>query len=237
MIKDAIVLSGGFGKRLKSKIKDIPKPMAEVGGKPFLQIVLDHLLKNGLENIILSVSYKKEVIKDYFGNRYKKLNIIYAEETMPLGTGGAVRNSIDFTRCNDVFILNGDTFFDISLKQLFDFHLKKKADLSIALKKTVSGKTDRYGSVLLDSEKRIISFKEKTKDDFSYINGGIYLMNINKFKKIKFPEKFSFEKDFLEQYLFEYKFYGKIFDSYFIDIGVPEDYETANKELNKEYFK
>jgi D-glycero-alpha-D-manno-heptose 1-phosphate guanylyltransferase len=233
MVKEAIILAGGFGKRLKSKVKDIPKPMAEVGGKPFLQIILDYLLENRIKKVILSVAYKKGIIKKYFGNNYKGLTIIYAEEDAPLGTGGAIKYSLGFVESEDIFILNGDTRFNIPLKKIFDFHYSKKADLSIALKKITSDKTNRYGNILLNSEKRVISFKEKTKNNFSYINGGIYLLNINKFMQIKFPERFSFEKDYLEQYYLKYKFYGKVFDSYFIDIGIPEDYEKAKRELNR----
>jgi len=231
MVKEAIVLAGGLGTRLRSVVKDVPKPMADVNGKPFLEYLLRYLQKNGIEKIILSVGYKWEVIKAYFGDSFEGIKIVYSVENEPLGTGGAVKKSLFFVNSNDVFIVNGDTFFNIDLKEFFAFHKKKRSVLSIALK--AMNQFDRYGNVKIDNNNRIVSFEEKRYYEFGLINGGIYLLNKDFFMNFDWKDKFSFEKDFLEKYYKFYEFYGLPFDSYFIDIGVPEDYERAKREMNK----
>ena len=228
-IKEAIVLAGGLGTRLRSVVKDVPKPMADVNGKPFLEYILDYLLNSELEKVILSVGYKYEVILKYFGEKYKDLVLIYSIEDEPLGTGGAIKKSLSFVNDKDILILNGDTFFKIDFFKFLEFHKSKKADLSIALKPMKN--FDRYGTVEIDSNYRIIGFKEKTYKKFGLINGGVYLLKTEVFKEINFPEKFSFEKEFLEKFYENLHFFGLPFDNYFIDIGIPEDYERAKRDF------
>ena len=229
MLKEAIILAGGLGTRLRNVVKNIPKPMADINSKPFLEYVLDYLSIFGLERIILSVGYKYEVILKYFGKKYKNMTLIYSIENEPLGTGGTIKKSLSLVSEDDILILNGDTFFKINFAKFLDFHKRKNADLSIALKPMKN--FDRYGTVEIDKENRVKGFEEKKFKKAGLINGGIYLLKTEIFKKIEFPEKFSFEKDFLEKFYKELQFYGLPFDDYFIDIGVPEDYERAKREL------
>lgn len=231
MIEEAIVLAGGLGTRLREVINDTPKPMAPICGKPFLTYLFEYLLKQNIKHIILSVGYKSEVIKDFFGNQYKNIKISYAVEKEPLGTGGAIKNSLKETKQNEVFVLNGDVFFEINFKDLYDFHKTKKSNLTIALKKM--DQSERYGIVEIDENNKIISFLEKEKRNNVLINGGIYLINKDFFLSLAPDEKFSVEKDFFEKYYKEYDFFGFPFDGYFIDIGIPEDYERANQEFKK----
>ena len=112
---EAIVLAGGFGTRLKSVISDIPKPMAPVAGKPFLQYILDWLLKNKITRVILSVGYKWEIIYNEFGKKYGTIDLLYSIETSPLDTGGAIAMSLSQVQNDNFFIVNGDTFFNIDL--------------------------------------------------------------------------------------------------------------------------
>jgi D-glycero-alpha-D-manno-heptose 1-phosphate guanylyltransferase len=233
MIEEAIILAGGLGTRLRSVIKDIPKPMAEISGKPFLAYLIDFLGKQKIKRVILSVGYKFEVIKDFFGNKYKDIDIYYAIEETPLGTGGAIKNALSGIYGNEVFIINGDTFFDIDLKDFYNLHKSKNSKLSIALK--YMNFTDRYGTVEIDENNKILAFHEKTQKYNALINGGVYLLNKFFFNSLTTQNRFSFEKDFLEKYYKNYEFYGFSFDKYFIDIGVPEDYNKAQKEL-KNYF-
>ncbi len=229
MIKEAIVLAGGLGTRLKSVVKDIPKPMADVNGKPFLEYLLRYLRKNSIERIILSVGYKWEVIRDYFGKSFENMELVYSVESEPLGTGGAIKRSLSFVNSDNIFILNGDTFFDINLKDFLAFHKKRNSVLSVALKSMKQ--FDRYGVVKIDKDNRIVAFKEKAYYKFGLINGGIYLLNKLFFRELNFESKFSFEKDLLEIYYKVYNFYGFPFEAYFVDIGIPEDYERAKRDF------
>lgn len=228
MIREAIVLAGGLGTRLQSVVKDIPKPMADINGEPFLKHLLDYLINNGIERAVLSVGFRYEAIKEYFGNNYKNLELHYAVEEEPLGTGGGIINALNYTRENLVYLINGDTFFNVNLQELFHFHNQSKADFTLALKPMIN--FDRYGTVEMDND-RIIKFNEKQYKDKGLINGGIYILNKYLLETLPFAQKFSFEKDFLENYLNQFFINGCIVDNYFIDIGIPEDYQRAQKEL------
>lgn len=227
---EAIILAGGFGTRLKSVVSDLPKPMAPIGNRPFLAYILDYLLKQGISRVILSTGYKHEVIEDHFGDKYKELEVCYSIEKQPLGTGGAIKKALDLAKENAVLILNGDTFFNVDLQQLAESHSKLKSDLTLSLKPMEN--FDRYG-VVLTSGSRVIQFEEKKHVEKGNINGGIYLANRSLFDGITMPEKFSFETDFMEKYNQQLNFNVFISDGYFIDIGIPSDYEKAQLELPK----
>jgi len=230
VVKEAIILAGGLGTRLKSVVKDIPKPMAEVGGKPFLEYLMKYLHAQGIKRVILSVGYKYEVIKNYFKNSFLSLEIVYSIEDTPMGTGGAAKLALSYVNSDDVFILNGDTLFLIDLKKFYDLHKSKDADFSIALKKLEN--PDRYGVIEIDNDFRIKKFHEKGKfEGTGVINGGIYLLKTELFSKLNFPDKFSLETDFIERYFKDFRFFGFPFEDYFVDIGVPDDYERAKYEF------
>lgn len=215
---EAIVLVGGFGTRLKEVVSDVPKPMAPVNGKPFLEYLLKDLNKKGIRHIILAVGYKKEIIKEYFKNRYENIEITYSEELTPLGTGGAIKKALKLAKEEEVFIVNGDTFFDIDLKGMKEFYTEKKSTLTVAVKEMEN--FDRYGSLVI-KENRIIEFEEKKKKAKGKINGGIYLIKKDLLDRIE-KENFSFEKEILEDKKVEKYSYES--EGYFIDIGIPEDY-------------
>lgn len=217
---EAIILAGGFGTRLRSVVADLPKPMAPINGKPFLEILLDDLGKKEIDKIVLAVGYKKEIIKNYFKDRYKNIEILYSEEAEPLGTGGAIKKALKLVEEEQIFIINGDTFFDVDYKEMFEFHCINDSQLTLAVKKME--KFDRYGSIKIQ-QKKIISFEEKKYVEEGYINGGVYLINKNIFKEIE-EETFSFEKNILENKNFYIQKWAYFSDGYFIDIGIPEDY-------------
>lgn len=223
---EAIVLAGGLGTRLRGVVSDVPKPMAEVAGKPFLKYILDELSKAGFSKVVLAVGYKKEVIMDYFGNSYKGMDILYSNEDVPLGTGGCIKKAISLIDNEYVFIINGDTMFKVDYTKM-----KTNNDIMIACKYLES--FDRYGKVEFDNN-RIISFKEKMPNQTGYINGGIYLFKKDLFNKFKCDEKFSLEKDFFEKYINELYIEPYLSNDYFIDIGVPEDYFKANEDFKNE---
>ena len=196
----AIVLAGGLGTRLKSVINDLPKPMAMINGKPFLHYVFLYLTKQKIAKAVLSVGYKSLAIESYFGDKYLDVEIIYSKEDEPLGTGGGMKKS--FALVDDfAFVLNGDTFFDIELNALKDFHFETSADISIALKQMQN--FDRYGTVQTNDE-RITQFEEKKFKAEGLINGGVYFFHKQILKNIE-DEKFSFEKEVLEKFVTEKK--------------------------------
>jgi len=228
-LKEAIILAGGFGTRLQSVVKDVPKPMADINGKPFLHYLVCYLLNYGINKILFSVGYKHEIIRDYFSSRYKNIEIDYIVENEPLGTGGALKKAIESVSGDDFLILNGDTFFNIDLIKLSSLHLSKASILTLSLKPMSN--FDRYGTVTIEGD-RVTGFEEKSFRKFGYINGGVYAVNkeISKYLQ-RYNDKFSFEVDFLQKNIYNLKFTAFISDGYFIDIGVPEDYKKAQKEL------
>ena len=227
---DVIVLCGGFGTRLSSVLKDLPKPMAPVSGKPFLYYILKKLEAEGFRRFILSTGYLGDKISARFGEKSGEADIVYAREKEPLGTGGGIRYAMQYCSSGEVLVMNGDTFFDIPLNTFVEMHRREKADVSIALKKVDD--CSRYGFVETDDKGRITAFREKKegkKDCF--INGGIYTVNRKTFMDLPLGEKFSMEKDFFQKYVNSLIFKGFPFDNYFIDIGIPEDYEKAQSDF------
>lgn len=232
MISEAIILAGGLGTRLRPVVQDLPKCMAEVAGEPFLHHVIKYYRQQGISRFIFSLGYKHDVIVDYLKQRYPDLNYSCSIEEEPLGTGGAILQASGLAMQENVIVLNGDTLFVIDLELLSREHVEKKANCTLSLKPMQN--SDRYGVVEIDDSGRITSFLEKKWYAESYINGGVYALNLAAFTELPFPHVFSFEKNYLEQYYTEHKMYGVVQDRYFIDIGVPEDYARAQQELKEE---
>lgn len=228
-MKECIILAGGLGTRLQSVVSDVPKCMAEVAGRPFLSYLFDYLDKNDFDHVILALGYKSEIVLQWLGGVTYPFSISYVIEENPLGTGGAIKLAFSKVQDDKVFIFNGDTFFEIDTDSLLEFHKKENAVISLALKPMFD--FDRYGSVDLDEHQRIIRFNEKEYCKRGLINGGIYIINKELFTQLNLPEKFSFEKDILESHLFDIPVYGCQQDRYFIDIGIPSDFEKANREF------
>ena len=229
MSKEAIVLAGGLGARLKHILDDLPKPMAPVGDKPFLTYLLECLENEGVERVILSVGYRSDKIIDYYGDKFNSLEIVYSVEDFPLGTGGAIKKSLTLCKEDHVFVVNGDTFFDISFDIMRKMFINKEPSLLIALCKMNS--VERYGTVEIDQNGVVKAFKEKSFRESALINGGIYLIKTDMMSVDGLPECFSFEKDIMEKQINTKAIMATPFDNYFIDIGVPEDYYKAQKEL------
>ena len=227
---EAIVLAGGLGTRLRPLISDIPKPMAPIDGRPFLEYIMEYLQYQGINRVIMSTGYKHGVIKSYFRNQYKGISIKYSVEDEPLGTGGAIKKALEFVSDDNVFILNGDTLFCVNFKKLYQSHINMNSDLTIALK--ILKNPDRFG-IIETLNNKIVNFKEKTTNRIGTINGGIYIIKTELLKTIQTPEKFSFERDFLEKYVNYFHFNAYNSEDYFIDIGIPKDYLIAQKELPK----
>lgn len=229
MLTEAIILAGGLGTRLQQAVPELPKCLAPVNGKPFIQYVVDHLAAQGIDRIILSLGYRSEQVMDYFDTHPQGVTIAFSVEEEPLGTGGGISLALRYAEQEQVLIVNGDTLSKANAQELFEEHEANEAVCTLSLKPM--RQFSRYGSVVLEDDNRISSFREKTYCEEGLINAGVYILNKERFSQYGFPEKFSFEKDFLERYCPEGVIYGFIQDEYFIDIGVPEDYERAQVEL------
>jgi D-glycero-alpha-D-manno-heptose 1-phosphate guanylyltransferase len=237
MIKEAIILAGGLGTRLQPVVSNVPKCMAPIAGKPFLHYVIGFLQNNGIEHFIFSVGYMHEMIEDYLEGNYPQLNYTISLENEPLGTGGAIKLGCNKCLEKNVLICNGDTLYKIEILSLSKVHEKTNAACTLSLKPM--NYFDRYGVVELNEDYSIKSFKEKQFYKSGLINGGLYALNLEKFSEENLPQKFSFEKDYLERNVNrspneKSKIYGIIQDKYFIDIGIPEDYERAQIELSND---
>jgi len=224
----AIILAGGEGKRLRSVINDVPKPMAPINGKPFLEYLILQLRKQNIKDIIFSIGYKGSIIKSYFqdGDNWD-INIEYSEEDKPLGTGGALRKAGELIDDEQFIVMNGDSFFDIELKQLISFHEDKQAvaTIGLAFVETI----ERYGHVEIRNDGEVTKFVEKGNSvSAGYINGGIYLLTSKLINKIPLGQV-SLETEVLPN-LIGRGLFGMKFKSFFIDIGNPEEYQRICKE-------
>ncbi len=229
MIKEAIILAGGLGTRLKETVPDLPKSLAPISGTPFLKYVIDFLVANNIERIIFSLGYMHEEISNFVREKYADLEVEFVIEEEPMGTGGGIALALNKCKEKDVVIVNGDTFFNVDIQKLSAFHKRNEAICTLSLKPMFN--FDRYGVVVIDKEGHIQSFLEKQFYTEGLINGGVYALNTSKFKALQMPEKFSFENDFLQKYYPSEKMMGIVMDNYFIDIGIREDYQRAQTEL------
>ena len=202
---EAIILAGGLGTRLRSMVSDVPKPMAPVAGKPFLYYLVNYIIKQGVTHIVFSVGYKGNIIADYFKENPCGVEVSIAFEEEPLGTGGAIVNGLRECRCDEVLILNGDTFLALDYFAFKDNHKKSGAAMSMALR--YLEQNDRYGQAILEND-NIIGFDSSGKNREGWVNAGIYLIDRNLMRGFELPEKFSFEQDFIEKNIQKiYQFY------------------------------
>lgn len=225
---EAIVLAGGLGTRLENKLCGLPKPMAPVAGRPFLEILLSQLSRSGCTRVILSVGHLHNVIEDHFDAAWRGIGIAYSVENAPLGTGGAIRASLALGTEENILVLNGDTYLDADYAKMMRFHAGQSAPLTIA----VAHQPDvaRYGGVLLDNN-RIVGFEEKGRSGPGWINAGAYAFRRDLAWPPSLPEKFSFETDFLAPETARLHPAAFKVEGFFLDIGIPEDLDRAQTEL------
>ena len=215
---DAIILVGGLGTRLKTVITDLPKPLAPILGKPFLNYVLEHLDKfTQIDRVILATAYQAHKIREMYANHDYHFKIDFSEEHQPLGTGGAVRLALEKTIKPQVIILNGDSFIN------FDNHHFDHEE--VLLLKRVYDRS-RFGSIELDNQNRIVALREKGLSGEGLISAGVYLLKREHLIEWPLQKIISMETDILPT-LIKNGIYGKICDRPFIDIGTPESYKEA----------
>ncbi len=231
MLKEAIILAGGFGTRLQAVVNDVPKPMAPINNEPFLNYIFDYLKNYNIEHVVLSTGYLSEKISEYYKTEYKGIKISYTKEVEPLGTGGGIRLALEKCFTDNVLVLNGDSFFDVDLNSYYKQHSLLKSNCSLALRKV--NNAARYGTIKLEDTFIIKAFKEKDSAELpGLINGGVYILNRELFLNETLANKvFSIEKDFFEKRINQLKIFGFEYQGYFIDIGIPEDYKKAQDDF------
>lgn len=225
----AIILAGGLGTRLRGVVSDRPKSMALIHNRPFLSYQFDYLIEQGIRRVVLSTGYLGETIESYYGDAYHDLTLQYVREEEPMGTGGGLLLASRKLTGN-TFMLNGDSLFNIPLKELEEAKHQHHPSVVIALREVEDA--GRYGQVETSSENRIIAFREKNPGaGAGSINGGVYLMEAEWLHSVAPSEKFSLEKEVFAARASQEFFMGIPFNHYFIDIGIPEDYRRACDEF------
>jgi D-glycero-alpha-D-manno-heptose 1-phosphate guanylyltransferase len=225
---EAIVLAGGFGTRLASRLDGIPKPMAPIAGRPFLEILLGSLARNGCTRVLLSVGHLHRVIQNHFGHAFLGLAIDYVVEHEPLGTGGAIRAALAQAHEPSVLVLNGDTFLDADLAALLAAHSAARAAFTMAI--VHQPDIARYGGVVVENN-RIVGFEEKGRTGPGWINAGVYAVRRDLAWPPALAGKFSFEHDFLMPHLTTLAPLAFPVEGFFLDIGIPEDLDRAQTAL------
>lgn len=230
---DTVILAGGLGTRLRDVVPELPKVLAPVNDKPFLDIILSFLNNyDYIENVIIAAGYMAEKIISMYSDSSKyKFKIKFSVEKKLLDTGGAIKNVLHQTETNNVLVLNGDSYIDTDLCVFFEEHINKKASMSIVLKKV--GNASRYGCVRFDKNHRILDFEEKKNLPLKgYINTGMYLIKKEIFDKVENDKVISLEKELLPEFM-KNGVYGYISCGKFIDIGIPETYKKADNYLKE----
>jgi len=233
---EAIILAGGFGTRLASRLEGVPKSMAPVAGRPFLEILLAQLHRAGCTRAVLSVGHLHTVIQNHFGSSFNGMTVDYAIEPAPLGTGGAIRLALARAREPFVLVLNGDTLLEADYAGMMRFHINQGAEVTIAV--VHHPDVARYGGVVIDGD-RVIGYEEKRRSGSGptqgptqgWISAGAYVFNRNIKWPAALPEKFSIELDFFAPQIARLRPAAYKVDGYFLDIGIPEDLDRAQTEL------
>ncbi len=228
-ITTAIILAGGMGVRLRGAVSGLPKPMAPINNRPFLEYQMDYWIEQGINRFILSVGYLKNLIIEHFSDTYKSATIEYATEDSPLGTGGGMLLSAK--NLNDTFlVLNGDTFIDVDLDSLYKIHMDRKSKWTLSLFR--SDNLNRYLGVNIDSDSRVISLRGKKQQPGFLANGGVYLINPEALEFLNYDigVKISLEDELLPNFIHNGgELYGMECKGRFIDIGIPKDYFRSSK--------
>jgi D-glycero-alpha-D-manno-heptose 1-phosphate guanylyltransferase len=227
----AIILAGGMGTRLRSAVPDLPKPMAPVNGRPFMEHQMDYWIGQGVSRFVVSVGYKKEVIMNHFGTSYRSTPLTYATEEEPLGTGGGLLLAAQGLS-EPFLVVNGDTFFEVDLEELLKFHDEHSADWTFSLFRT--SEVGRYMGIEVKADGEIGSLKSGNSQESRLANGGVYLVNpsLLAHKGLIPGNKLSLEDDLLPTLVAQgFRLFGLEFSGAFIDIGVPEDYFRVTEFL------
>jgi D-glycero-alpha-D-manno-heptose 1-phosphate guanylyltransferase len=220
------ILAGGLGTRLRPALADVPKPLAPVGGRPFVSHLLDQLADAGFRRVTLLIGYRGDQLREALGTCYRSLSLAYSQEPAPLGTAGALRFALPRVEGETLLLMNGDSFCEVDFAQLVAQHRRRRADLTMALTKVPDA--DRFGSVQFRSDGRIDRFAEKqTSGAGGWINAGIYMIEKGLVEAIPPDQALSLERDLLPAWLTSHRVFAHPRPGRFLDIGTPESYAVA----------
>lgn len=224
--REAMILAGGLGSRLRAVVADRPKPMADVAGRPFITFLLDHLLRYGFRRAILCVGYMGEYVRPVLGDRYGTMELIYSFEQTALGTGGALRNAAALVRADDVLAMNGDSFCDVDLHALSRTHHACQAVATIAVLQRSNRR--QSGAVTLDPSGQVIAFESRPSVPTpGLINAGIYVLRRDVLDLMPPDRNVSLEEEIFPALAARRVLFGWQVEGRFIDIGTPESYDAA----------
>ena len=231
MIKQALILAGGLGSRLGGLTKETPKPMLLVGGRPFIEYLIWNLKRQGINKIVISIGHKAKKFINYIESELKYIeNIVYVQEYEPMGTGGAVKlasSELD----SEFLVINGDSLFDLDYMNLIKFSKEfPNSMVAVALRQVTDN--SRYGKILIDGEKIKEFIEKKDINNNNLINGGVYVIKKEVLELIPDGNS-SLEHDLFPKLAHHELIIGKKCDGYFIDIGIPLDYNRSQIELPK----
>ena len=230
-LPDVVVLCGGAGTRLRSVTGETPKSLANVAGRPFLELLLHQLQRHGFSRVVMAVGYQREMIRAHFGTEAMGLRVVYSEEASPLGTGGAVRNALQLLDSDVVLVMNGDSYTDLDLGRFLTEHLARNADVSVAVV-PADGRTD-CGSVFADVSGKLTRFAEKAEGSGApFLNAGIYLLPKSLLQHIPTGLQVSLERELLPGWLKQGRSI-RVFVGHgaCVDIGTPERFQAAQQAL------
>lgn len=225
--REAIILAGGLGTRVRHVAPGLPKPLAPVAGRPFLELLLTVLARKGFRRVVLSLGYLSGKIVAHVGDRFAGMEVRYQIEDTPLGTGGAVRQALERCAADHVFVFNGDTFLDVEASEVEGQWRERRFPIIVALEVP---DTARYGRVDA-SRGRVIRFREKGAAGPGLINAGCYVIPKGLLDRYPRGAAFSLEADFLARQVTRQRFDVFVTKGQFLDIGTPEDLERAQTEL------
>jgi len=230
LIPNVLILCGGLGTRFRPVRDDIPKVLAPIRGRPFLDWIFDELLKQGIRRVVLATGYLADHIASHVAKR-RDIECILSHETEPLGTGGAIKQAQSYLTSELTLVFNGDSYVHLSLQALLDFHQHHKADMTMALSSVTKGKD--YGKVIVDINQRVIGFIEKkTESDDKLINAGVYCFSKKVIINMPFNQYFSLEKDWIPSNLNFYMISGMTIEQPVYDIGTRERYMVLQNHLH-----
>jgi len=224
---EAIILAGGLGTRLRDVVADVPKPMAPIDGRPFLEILLNSLAQKGFSKVVLSVGYMADKISSHFGSNFGNLEIVYVVDKFPLGTGGATRLAAEACSQDHVFVFNGDTYLDLEVERVENQWRLERRQIIVGRK--VSD-TLRFGRLIIE-DNVVTGFAEKGIAGPGLINAGCYVLETNSLSQFPVHQPFSIETDYLLPEIGRGAVDVFVTDGVFIDIGIPEDYMRAQELL------
>jgi len=221
----AVVLAGGLGTRLRAAVADRPKVLAPIHGRPWVTFLLNQLADAGVRHVVMLTGFKADQVQNALGDDYRGMRLVYAQESTPLGTAGAVRAALPLLTSPAILLLNGDSYCAADLADLREFHGRREADLTIVVAR--SPDASRFGTVRAQEDGRVVGFEEKTQSAGGWINAGIYLLATTLIAEIAPHRHVSLEKEMFPAWIARKAFYAFHTDGRFLDIGTPESYAQA----------